>query len=254
MTDTLSWFPMYHGDYLRDTPDLSPAEHGVYLLLLMAFVSRGPLPDDLNRLCRIAAGAEPQDVRHILERYWILQDDGWVNGKMARVLEIQQERHQRRVLAGRKGGLKKASNASSNAKAMPLANTKQCSTNQNQNHIATNVAIDRGRKFFPPSVSEVTEYCRERGNSVDPQNFVDHYEANGWMRGKNKVKDWKACVRTWEKSNATHKRNRAEVMHDTLRAIAAEDMGGNAVRQDAGEIRAQVVGSLPNRADDPPGD
>jgi uncharacterized protein YdaU (DUF1376 family) len=132
----LHWFPLYHGDYLRDTQDLSPAEHGVYLLLLMAFVSRGPLPDDLNRLCRLAAGAEPQDVRHILERYWSCTEAGWVNGKMERVLDVQHEKHQRRVEAGRKGGQAKASNA----KAM----LEHCSTNQNQNqnqnHIQDSVA------------------------------------------------------------------------------------------------------------------
>jgi len=53
-------------------------------------------------------------------------------------------------------------------------------------------------RFIPPTVEEVAEYCRERGNGVDAQTFVDHYEANGWMRGKNKMKDWKACVRVWE--------------------------------------------------------
>lgn len=53
-------------------------------------------------------------------------------------------------------------------------------------------------RFTPPLVSEVAEYCKSRGNSVDPQAFVDHYESNGWMRGKTKIKCWKACVRTWE--------------------------------------------------------
>lgn len=54
--------------------------------------------------------------------------------------------------------------------------------------------------FQPPSVEEVEEYCRERGNSVDAQNFVDWYTANGWKVGKNPMKDWKAAVRTWEHS------------------------------------------------------
>ncbi|WP_051230184.1 Lin1244/Lin1753 domain-containing protein [Haliea salexigens] len=53
-------------------------------------------------------------------------------------------------------------------------------------------------RFTPPSVDEVSEYCSSRGNSVDAQAFVDHYESNGWMRGKTKIKCWKACVRTWE--------------------------------------------------------
>ena len=44
------------------------------------------------------------------------------------------------------------------------------------------------------------KYCVERGNKVDPQSFIDFYESKGWMIGKNHMKDWKAAVRTWERS------------------------------------------------------
>lgn len=54
-------------------------------------------------------------------------------------------------------------------------------------------------KFIPPSVEEVADYCFERGNTVNPETFVDFYSAKGWMLGKNKMKDWKAAVRTWER-------------------------------------------------------
>lgn len=57
----------------------------------------------------------------------------------------------------------------------------------------------RAPRFTPPSVEDVAEYCRVRGNQVDPQRFVDFYAAKGWMVGKNKMKDWKAAVRTWER-------------------------------------------------------
>lgn len=53
-------------------------------------------------------------------------------------------------------------------------------------------------RFVPPTVDEVREYCEERENGIDPCAFINHYTANGWMRGKTKIKDWKACVRTWE--------------------------------------------------------
>lgn len=56
-------------------------------------------------------------------------------------------------------------------------------------------------RFTPPSLQQVSEYCLTRSNQVDPQAFIDHYKTNGWMRGKNKIKDWKACVRTWEKNS-----------------------------------------------------
>lgn len=61
-----------------------------------------------------------------------------------------------------------------------------------------NVPTKPSKRFTPPTVDEVREYCFDRGNSVDPQRFVDYYTSNGWMVGKNKMKDWKAAVRTWE--------------------------------------------------------
>lgn len=59
----------------------------------------------------------------------------------------------------------------------------------------------RAARFTPPTVDEVREYCRERGNTVDAERFVDFYAAKGWMVGKNRMKDWKAAVRTWEKED-----------------------------------------------------
>ena len=58
------------------------------------------------------------------------------------------------------------------------------------------------KRFVPPSVDEVREYCRERMNNVDPQTFVDFYAGKDWMVGKSKMADWKACVRTWERRQA----------------------------------------------------
>lgn len=60
-------------------------------------------------------------------------------------------------------------------------------------------------KFIKPLIEEIKAYCNERGNKVDPQLFYDHYESNGWFVGKNKMKDWKAAIRTWEKSKKENK-------------------------------------------------
>ena len=54
-------------------------------------------------------------------------------------------------------------------------------------------------RFRAPTVEEVAAYCRERGNSVEPEMFVDFYAAKGWKVGNQPMKDWKACVRTWER-------------------------------------------------------
>lgn len=68
--------------------------------------------------------------------------------------------------------------------------------------------------FTPPTVDEVKEYCDSRGNGIDAQAFVDFYASKGWMIGKNKMKDWKASVRTWERDTRRvqqQRRNKHEV-------------------------------------------
>ena len=55
------------------------------------------------------------------------------------------------------------------------------------------------KRFVPPTVAEVSAYCLERDNGIDPEAFVAYYEAAGWMRGKSKISDWRAAVRTWER-------------------------------------------------------
>ncbi len=54
-------------------------------------------------------------------------------------------------------------------------------------------------RFIPPTLEQITQYCTERNNLVDPVRFFNFYQSKGWMVGKNKMKDWKAAVRTWEK-------------------------------------------------------
>ncbi|MCD8207700.1 MAG: DUF6291 domain-containing protein, partial [Bacteroidales bacterium] len=56
-------------------------------------------------------------------------------------------------------------------------------------------------RFKPPTVDEVREYAAERGYTVDAERFVDYYQTNGWMAGKNHMKDWKAAVRNWDRNN-----------------------------------------------------
>ena len=54
-------------------------------------------------------------------------------------------------------------------------------------------------RFTPPTLDEVAAYCSERGNGVDPQQFIDFYTSKGWKVGGQPMKDWRAAVRTWER-------------------------------------------------------
>ena len=61
-------------------------------------------------------------------------------------------------------------------------------------------SVQSAKRFVPPTLDEVKSYCSERNNGIDAQRFLDYYEARGWKIGKCSMKDWKAAVRTWEKS------------------------------------------------------
>ena len=76
-----------------------------------------------------------------------------------------------------------------------LSSTKPTTINKNK------VITIHNKYFNKPKLSEVKDYCLERDNNIDAEAFIDFYDSKGWMVGKNKMKDWKAAVRTWEKKN-----------------------------------------------------
>lgn len=71
--------------------------------------------------------------------------------------------------------------------------------NNKNNKNKESISKDIPKKVFTkPSIEEIKEYCNERNNNVDPERFHNFYESKGWMVGSNKMKDWKAAIRTWE--------------------------------------------------------
>lgn len=85
-----------------------------------------------------------------------------------------------------------------------IADITKITVNDNVN-VNDNVTIKENIKEKPkkvfciPTFQEISDYCKERNNDVDANKFLDFYTAKGWMIGKEKMKDWRACVRTWEK-------------------------------------------------------
>ena len=72
------------------------------------------------------------------------------------------------------------------------------------NDININSESNKGRpKFQKPTIPEIAAYCMERGNNIDPEEFFNFYESKGWVIGKSPMKDWKACIRTWERNKRT---------------------------------------------------
>lgn len=66
------------------------------------------------------------------------------------------------------------------------------------------------RRFTPPTLSQVTEYCNEKHYQIDPEQFVNFYQSKGWKVGNQPMKDWKAAVVTWEKREKKDKKPSAD--------------------------------------------
>lgn len=81
-----------------------------------------------------------------------------------------------------------------------LADSRYTEVRLGKDSIGKDSIGDKSKRFTPPTLDEVREYCQERNNNIDPETFINFYESKGWFVGKNKMKDWKASVRTWERN------------------------------------------------------
>ena len=75
------------------------------------------------------------------------------------------------------------------------------------------------KRFEKPTLSEIKEYCIERNNNVNAEHFFDYYESNGWKVGKNSMKDWKAAVRTWERSEYRKPNSKKNSKEDAINVV-----------------------------------
>ena len=81
------------------------------------------------------------------------------------------------------------------------------------------------RKVFEkPTIEKIQEYCSERDNGINANAFYDFYESKDWYVGKNKMKDWKACIRTWEqRSNKKERQIPKWFNQEVKQEIASND-------------------------------
>ena len=130
---------------------------------------------------------------------------GMIREKLDEDAEAWERTRQARSEAGRKGGI-----ASSKAKQR-LANVSKGKQSQANQAVSVSVSEyvsvykdkEKDKKesprFIKPSIDDVRAYISEKGYHIDAQSFVDFYESKGWRVGNSPMKDWKACVRTWER-------------------------------------------------------
>lgn len=200
----MHYYPFNIGDYARRTSRLSLLEDLAYRRLLdVYYLNERPFNGCSTDVARdIGMQGNQTEVDYILNKFFPKTGDNWVNSRADTEISI----YQGKIEAASKAGKASAKSRRNNKIERPFndrATTVQPTKNQEprtKNHKPITNTKKIVARFAPPKLEEVQMYCMERNNFVDPENFINHYETNGWMRGKTKIKDWKACVRTWEKN------------------------------------------------------
>lgn len=101
------------------------------------------------------------------------------------------------------------------------------------------------KRFEKPTLSEIKQYCIERNNNVNAEHFFDYYESNGWKVGKNSMKDWKAAVRTWERSEYRNvKVSKKQQAIDVVNDLMQEFGGANEQSATDSESTIDVTASV----------
>ncbi|NJO00325.1 MAG: hypothetical protein HC880_00415 [Bacteroidia bacterium] len=191
-------FLFYFVDWQHGTRKFSFAEKGAYLELLCEQADLYSL--SINDIKRILKNEFP--IWETICVKFIKDEDGKFYNETLRKKQIDRKNY----VKSRLKNLKKSH-------MEPHMGTHMGShmenRNENRNENIKEIKYIK-KRFVVPEVGDVRLYCSERKNGVDAQKFFDFYTAKGWMIGKNKMKCWKAAIRTWEKNSTPEKTARVE--------------------------------------------
>lgn len=214
---SVNYYPHHIGDYKKETAHLSLLEHGAYRQLLdWYYMDESPIPKETDLVFRRLCARTEQDkaaILIVLEEFFILTDDGWIQDRCDREISAYRAKADRAKENGKLGG------RPSKTETVISRNLKETESQANQDPITINhkpitnnqeegigAKTPERKRFIPPSLDEVKEYCKERGGLVDPNKWHSYYTSNGWKVGKNSMKDWKAAIRTWESGEKSNQK------------------------------------------------
>ena len=187
-------FLFYSSDFLTGTLLMSMEQKGKFITLLCIQHQKGHLSEkDMLHIC----GSYDEDV------FTKFQKDE--QGKFYNI-RLEEEVDKRKAYS--------ESRRNNRKKKEDMNNTSLSYVQHMENENENEDLIEKKKvaRFQKPTIEQLKEYMSEQGMNDIAENWLNHYEANGWMVGKNKMKDWKASVRTW-KINQKNNSATPQVVH-----------------------------------------
>ncbi len=191
-------YQMYAQDFDMDTGSWDISEVGIYTRLLNHQWVNGSIPNDIERLCKIARCTKKRFTLGwtIIEKKFVRNVDGnLINLRLEIVRDKQRKYSESRKEQAEKRWIKDNAHAHAHAKHMQCTDDALQSSSSKHKNKKNIIGV------IPPKSEDIKAYCSERQNGINAEQFFDYYESRGWMIGKNKMKDWKAAIRTWERNN-----------------------------------------------------
>ena len=217
------YLPIYLSDYVSQSRKLTMIQRGALVDLSVLYLQENLIinysKEQIYRLVFAFSKDEQDAVDFILENYFTKTQKepmgfNWVSNELNQIAEKILKRLNSSRENGKKGGRKNKEenkpmglnllNPNDNPNDNPDDNPDESILNEiklNQIKEKEIKLKSKSKLFVKPMVDEIKNYCLERKNNINPESFFDYYEARGWKLKSGAIKDWKACVRTWEKNN-----------------------------------------------------
>lgn len=194
MAERKPYFFLYADDFLSGVLGMPDGHVGVYMKLLCMCWSKG----GITLQEAISVSRDDAAIEAVLESKFYLDEGGkFRNRKLEKVRQFTAKQSQNAAKRTAKLPAKTQPNGQPNPQPhIHIQNHIQKEDSKESSH------KKRGEPASRPTLEQVKEYCQERGSGIDPEQFHDHYTANGWKQSSgNPIRDWRAAVRTWERNS-----------------------------------------------------
>lgn len=197
-------FLMYSSDFLVGTSLMTHEQVGKYIRLLLHQHQRGRLTE--QQVILICGDLDAE----VMSKFTQDKNGNFFNKRLEEeskkrkdYSDSRRKNRQKGLECKRKHGITYDKHMNNICETYDVS-YEQHMENENENEDENENTIKQKpiKNIIPPTFDMVNEYCISRNNTIDAQHFHDFYEAKGWKVGKEKMKDWQACIRTWEKRDS----------------------------------------------------